>query len=122
MNKGISTKIRIGEKVQKWKSRKEYLIKSIRLIDVCEELKINRTYMSNYINETYHKNFNTWINGMRIKEAMRIMHSNPHLSLNEISKKVGYADLAHFSKQFKLITGVSPSIWKRQDMKSSKDM
>ena len=118
MNKGICTKIRIGEKIQKWKNRKGYLKTSVTLIDVCEELGINRTYMSNYINERYRKNFNTWINGMRIKEAIRIMHSNPHLPLGEVGQRVGYTDLAHFSKQFKLNMGTAPSNWRKEDLEN----
>ena len=112
--------MRIGEKIQQWKIRKGYLKTSVTLIDVCEELGINRTYMSNYINEKYGKNFNTWVNGLRIKEAMRIIHFFPQLPLSEVGKRVGYTDLAHFSKQFKLNMGVSPSNWRKEDIEMRK--
>ena len=120
MNKGICTKIKIGEKIQQWKSHKGYLQTSVTLMDVCEELGINRTYLSNYINEKYHKNFNTWVNGLRVKEAARIMTYNPHLPLSEVGSKVGYTDLAHFSKQFKLNMGASPSYWKKDALNKKK--
>ena len=120
MNKGICTKIRIGEKIQQWKTHKGYLQTSVTLMDVCEELGVNRTYMSNYINDKYRKNFNTWINGLRVKEATRIMHCNPHLALSEVGRRVGYTDLAHFSKQFKLNMGASPSQWRKEDLENKK--
>ena len=115
MNKGICTRIRIGEKIKKWKRRKGYLKTSVTLMDVCEELTINRTYLSNFINEKYGMNFNTWVNSMRVKEAQRIMHAYPILPLSIVCGKVGYTDLAHFSKQFKLITGTPPSKWRKEN-------
>lgn len=110
--------MRIGEKIQKWKVHKGYLKQSITLIEVCEELGINRTYLSNFINEKYRKNFNTWINELRIKEATRIIHSNPRLPLSEVGRRIGYTDLAHFSKQFKLNMGTSPTNWKKENVKN----
>ena len=120
MNKGICTKIRIGEKVQQWKAHRGYLKTSVTLMDVCEELSVNRTYMSNYINERYRTNFNTWINGLRVKDATRIIRQNPHLALGEVGRRVGYTDLAHFSKQFKLYMGASPSHWRKAEMEKRK--
>ena len=117
MNKGMCTKIRIGEKLQSWKARKGYLETSVTLMQVCEELDVNRTYMSNFINDKYHKNFNSWINELRVKESIRMMRYNPHIPLNIIGKRIGYTDLAHFSKQFKLIMGISPSFWKKEQLR-----
>ena len=115
MNKGICTKIKIGEKIQLWKKRKGYLQTSVTLMDVCEELSINRTYLSNYINERFGMNFNTWVNGMRVKEAQHIISTEPLLPLSLVGERVGYTDLAHFSKQFKLITGTPPSKWRKEN-------
>lgn len=118
MNKGICTKIRIGEKIQEWKKKKGYLKSGITLIDVCQELNVNRTYMSNFINEKYRKNFNTWINELRVKESVRMLQSNQRLSLTEVGERIGYSDLAHFSKQFKIVMGVSPSSWRKEKYES----
>ena len=74
---------------------------------------INRTYLSNYINNTYGLNFNLWINHLRIEEAKQLMGQTPKRSLSEIAERIGFTDLAHFSKQFKLQEGVSPSEWRK---------
>ena len=89
---------------------------SVTLHEVCEELNINRTYLSNYINENFNVNFNTWINIMRIKEAQRIICLHPHLPLSQVGQKVGFMDTAHFSKQFKFRIGVTPSYWRKEKL------
>ena len=83
------------------------------LIELCKIIGINRTYLSNYINNTYGLNFNLWINHLRIEEAKQLMGQTPKRSLSEIAERIGFTDLAHFSKQFKLQEGVSPSEWRK---------
>lgn len=117
MNIGVDTRVSIKEKIQLWKGQKGYLKKSITLLDLCDEFNVNRTYMSNYINYTYHKNFNTWMNELRIKEATKLMISSSSKSLNDIAIITGYTDLAHFSKQFKIHMGVPPSTWRKEKIK-----
>ena len=109
---------KIEEKLQEWISNKGYLHPSLTIQDMSKEIGINRTYLSNFINETYQTNFNGWINGLRIEEAKLRMHNNPDLSLAEVAEQVGFADLAHFSKQFKLKEGCSPSTWKKKSQET----
>ena len=78
-------------------------------------LGINRTYISNYINDTYQANFNTWIHNMRIAEAQRLIMENPHTSLGQIASMTGYTDQAHFCKQFRVVTGTSPTKWRKEN-------
>lgn len=92
---------------------KSYLHPSLTIQDISKEIGVNRTYLSNFINETFHTNFNGWINGLRIEEAKLRIRSNPDISLAEVAEQVGFADLAHFSKQFKIKEGCSPSTWKK---------
>lgn len=109
---------KIEEKLNEWISNKGYLHPSLTIQDMSKEIGINRTYLSNFINETYQTNFNGWINGLRIEEAKLRMHNNPDLSLAEVAEQVGFADLAHFSKQFKLKEGCSPSMWKKKSQET----
>ncbi len=119
MEKKDRTKALIGEKLAKWKGQKGYLKTSITLVELSSELGINRTYLSNYINEKFHNNFNGWVNGLRVKDALKMMSSQKVLPLTTIAEKVGFTDLAHFSKQFKEIEGVCPSKWKKENLPNS---
>lgn len=104
---------KIEEKLKEWVGHKGYLHPSLTIQEMSKEIGINRTYLSNFINETYQSNFNGWLNGLRIEEAKRLMHDNPDISLADVAEQVGFADLAHFSKQFKIKEGCSPSTWKK---------
>ena len=93
----------IKDRLEEWVENKGFLNSRLTIIELCKIIGINRTYLSNYINNTYGLNFNLWINHLRI----------PKRSLSEIAERIGFTDLAHFSKQFKLQEGVSPSEWRK---------
>lgn len=112
-----SDKNEIAKRLNQWKELKVYLRFHVTIQDLSREIGINRTYLSNFINETYGENFNNWINGLRINEAKYKILSTSENSLSEIARKVGFADLAHFSKIFKRKEGISPSDWKKQNIK-----
>lgn len=99
--------------LEKWIQEKGYIERNITIITLAKQLGTNRTYLSNYINEHYEENFNTWINQLRIKEAQILLEEN-NAPLHAIAEQVGFSDLPHFSRTFKFITGQSPSNWKKQ--------
>lgn len=94
---------------------KTYLHPKLTIPKVSQEIGVNQTYLSNFINDCYQTNFNRWINSLRIDEAKEIMLHKPDIGLAEIAELVGFTDLAHFSKQFKLKEGASPSAWRKQN-------
>lgn len=100
--------------VNEWVKNKEYLKNDIGIEKLGKKLGVNRTYISNYINDTYQVNFNTWIHRMRITDAKQMIIDNPGITMGQISIMTGYTDQAHFSKLFKQITGVSPMKWRKQ--------
>lgn len=112
-----SDKNEIAKRLNQWKELKVYLRFHVTIQDLSREIGINRTYLSNFINETYGENFNNWINELRINEAKYKILTTSENSLSEIARKVGFADLAHFSKIFKRKEGISPSDWKKQNIK-----
>lgn len=112
-----SDKNEIAKRLNQWKELKVYLRFHVTIQDLSKEIGINRTYLSNFINETYGENFNNWINRLRINEAKYKILTTSENSLSEIVRKVEFADLAHFSKIFKRKEGISPSDWKKQNIK-----
>ena len=85
---------KIEEKIKEWTSGKGYLHSGLTIQEMSKEIGINRTYLSNFINDTYQTNFNGWVNGLRIEEAKERMINNPDISLAEVAEQVGFADLA----------------------------
>lgn len=103
--------------VDEWIKDKRYLGHEVGIEILGKDLGINRTYISNYINDTYHCNFNTWLHRMRIEDAKKIISENPDLNMGQIAVMTGYNDQAHFSKQFKFVAGISPMKWKKGNLK-----
>ena len=80
----------------------------ITLEKLAARFHFNRTYVSRYIHEHFHKTF------MEIVTEKKILHAKEYLrktdkSITEISSLVGYESLNHFSKTFKKYTGMSAS-------------
>ena len=111
-----ATNKKIEEKLAEWKKQKHYLRPRITIMHLSKAIGINRTYVSNFINNTYGLNFNTWINHLRIEEAKIKMSLSNRRNLAEIAEQVGFTDLAHFSKQFKTFFGITP-----QNVRSRKE-
>lgn len=103
----------IKDRLEEWVENKGFLNSRLTIIELCKITGTNRTYLSNYINNIYGSNFNLWINHLRIEEAKLLMTQIPKRNLSEIAERIGFTDLAHFSKQFKLQEGVSPSEWRK---------
>jgi len=102
---------------QSYKSRvleeKLYLKEGITLEEIARHLAIGRTTLSGLINSEEKVNFNTWINRFRIDDAQKYMHEHPDCSILEVAERSGFSEQSNFSRQFKLITGFSPSAWRK---------
>ncbi len=76
----------------------------------------NTRYVSQVINETLGKNFNTLLNEQRINEVCKrlvdtVNHGN---KTNEaIAEEVGFKSRSHFIRTFKKITGLTPTQYQR---------
>lgn len=94
-------------------SEKYYLRAGITIEELAYNLKVGRTTLSTFINNEEGMNFNTWINLLRVEEAKRLLQNNPTYSLTQIAEMIGYSEPSNFSRQFKLITNESPSLWRQ---------
>lgn len=92
---------------------KLYLEKDISLGKIAEMLSTNRCYLSKAINTAYGVNFNTYINDLRIKEAIHLISSGAvqHLNMEGIAEKCGFNNRVSFTNTFQKFTGVSPSFF-----------
>jgi len=96
-------------------TEKYYLKTEVNIEEMARYLKIGRTSLSRFINNEEGLNFNAWINLLRIEESKLLLLKYPDYSLIEISEMVGYSESSNFSRQFKLITSKSPSVWRQTD-------
>lgn len=71
-------------------------------------VKTIETRFKNTFNATIHQ----YVLEFKIKEAMAYFENFPGISVKEVAYNLGFYDEYHFSKQFKIIKGISPSEYK----------
>lgn len=94
-------------------THKPYLNKEFNLNQFAQSIGYARSYVSQVINAHYGKNFNTWVNEYRIREARRMMvnQDNQRLTIEAIAYEVGFASKSTFNEAFKKFTGITPSVF-----------
>jgi AraC-like DNA-binding protein len=74
-------------------------------------------YSASYVRQQFTRYFGKsptqYLFEERMKEAQRLLRSNPQYSIAQTAGRVGYNSPAYFSKDFKGYTGVTPRQWRR---------
>lgn len=80
-----------------------------------EHVGHKRYYISAALNHCTGKNFNTYVNEYRVKEAIRIMSEKTDTipTIDSISMEAGFNDRKTFHRVFKKVTGLSPGDFRR---------
>ncbi|MFZ4523255.1 MAG: helix-turn-helix transcriptional regulator [Bacteroidales bacterium] len=91
-------------------THKSYLNPEISLESLAGEIEVNPRILSQIINETFKKNFKSYILEYRIRESMVILSDSKHrdLTILEILYQVGFNSKSAFNSQFKLFTNLTP--------------
>ena len=84
----------------------EHFQEKITLPEVAEKIYVSQWHLSKLLNRHMGKNFSEVLNSIRIEKAKELM-KDPSLRLADIAEMVGFLDVAHFSRVFKKLTGVS---------------
>ena len=99
-------------KLEEWmQTEKPYLNADFRLTDLQQILPLNRTYLSQLINNEYDCNFYQFVMNYRIEEAKRLMREHPDMKLMDVAEQSGFASAVTFSRTFAKETGYSPTEW-----------
>ncbi|MFO7722285.1 MAG: AraC family transcriptional regulator, partial [Bacteroidales bacterium] len=79
---------------------------------ISEKLHLNYTYLSNLFSETTGITIEQYIIAHKIERVKELLIYD-QLSLTEISYQLNYSSVAHLSNQFKKVTGLTPSFYKK---------
>ncbi len=85
----------------------EHCTEHLSLADVADHVYVSQWHLSKLINRYAQQSFFDLLNRYRV-ERSQAMLADPMYKVNEIAFAVGYADVAHFSRIFKKITGKTP--------------
>ncbi len=78
----------------------------ITLSEVAEKTYISQWHLSKLLNKHMGQNFSEILNNIRVNEAKNLL-KDPSLRIGDIAEKVGFVDVAHFSRVFRKNTGIS---------------
>lgn len=85
----------------------------LTLVDVAEHTFVSQWHLSKLLNRHTGKNFSELLNGIRVEEAKKLL-KDPAYRVGDVAGKVGFQDIAHFSRVFKKITGVSANEYRNR--------
>ncbi|HHU71853.1 MAG TPA: response regulator [Clostridiales bacterium] len=86
----------------------------ITLSEVAEKTYVSQWHLSKLLNNNTGQSFSEILNGIRIREAKKLL-KDPSLRIGEISEKVGFVDLPHFSRVFKKYVGVTANEYRNME-------
>lgn len=104
----------VERKIDRWLADRKYLTEQLTIDDLAKAIGTNKSYLSYHINERYGVSFSSWIAGMRIDEAKRMMRENPDRKLESIAFSTGFSSASYFSKVFSMHEGISPTRWRSE--------
>lgn len=113
----------IGGKIEALMKEQNYFLKKdLKIGDVVKEVGSNRTYVSNYINRTFHCSFSDYMNCLRIEYAKQlILASQKDTKLTIIAEKSGFASEQSFYRNFKKFTSQTPSEWLKSQQEAKNE-
>lgn len=90
---------------------KPYLNPNIKIIDVADCLKTNKSYLSRVINSHFKKNFSQFINWYRVRDSMDLYMRDPTVDISTMASKSGFQSMTTFNTAFTRYTGMTPGEW-----------
>ena len=96
---------------------KAFADEELSLPDLARDLGITVHQLSEILNEHIKKNFNTFVNEFRVKEAQKLLVDEPDRSIISIGFAVGFNSNTTFCTVFSKMTGVAPNQFRKDTIK-----
>lgn len=108
-------------RLEQFEESKKYLDNNMSLATLAATLETNTKYLSEIINKYKDKNFNTYINELRVKHVVQLLSTDPtylQYKISYIAEIGGFTSHSAFTNVFKSVTGFSPNEY-IQNLKNS---
>ncbi|RAU95337.1 response regulator [Paenibacillus sp. YN15] len=90
---------------------REHMSENLKATDAADHIHVTPGYFSLMFRQETGKNFNEYLNGLRIGKAKELLIESED-KVFEIAEAVGYNDYKHFVFIFKKITGITPTAYR----------
>jgi two-component system response regulator YesN len=85
----------------------------LQLQELAQKFHMNANYLGQAFRQQTGKSFREYLNDKRIEEAKRLLRQSC-CSIAEVAVNSGYPNADYFVSQFKRMTGVAPSVYRKQ--------
>ncbi|MCY0969705.1 helix-turn-helix domain-containing protein [Chryseobacterium wangxinyae] len=99
-------------KLNKFEKSQKFIRKDLTLTSIANELNTNTRYLSEIIKQHKGKNFNNYLNSLRIEYITNKLYENAvyrEYKISYLAEESGFSSRVVFAKIFKQETGVTPS-------------
>ncbi len=94
----------------------EQFANELRLTDIAEQVGRSPAYLTDVMRKSTGRTVMQWLVERRIAEARwRLATTDEEIAI--IGERVGYSDPAHFPRVFRSVTGLSPSGWRKEQLR-----
>lgn len=87
----------------------------INMDELASLVNLNKSSFCRYFKGRTHKTCSQFLNEIRITHACKMLITS-NLTISEICYKIGYNNISHFNRQFKLITGLTAGVYAKKYM------
>ena len=87
----------------------------ITLTELAEKMYVSQWHLSKLLNKHMKKSFSDLLNEVRIREAKKLL-MDPSLRIGDVAERVGFLDIAHFSRVFKKYTEMSANEYRNKKL------
>lgn len=104
----------ILQKLEEWEHTDRYLNKNMSLSMLSAQMGVNTKYLSEVINNNKGKNFNGYINELRINHIAHLLKTDftyLNYKVSYLAEFSGFSSHSAFTTVFKSVTGMSPNIY-----------
>lgn len=113
----VSTEREVLAKLNKFELSQKFTSQKLSVASVAVQLKTNPTYLTETIKKYKGKNFNAYINDLRIHYICEMIHNHPeylNYKISYLGEQCGFPSHSSFTTVFKSVTGISPSAFLRE--------
>lgn len=92
--------------------------KDIRVDEAADLIHMNKASFCRYFKSRTHKTFTQFLNQIRIAYACKLLVSS-NMNASQICYEIGYNNISHFNRQFKLYVGMSAMAYTKNYLESA---
>lgn len=104
----------IRQRVESWVEAKEDFLDEVSLEDLAQQTNLYKTHLLKYFRHCEHKDFRYWKMEKKIGLARSLLLDDSERAIADIAVRCGFNNVANFFRQFKRVTGCTPTQWRER--------